>query len=152
MNLGQPTLSQPALGELLRAQRRRRRLALRDLADEIGVSFNTLSRVERGHLPDLTNYERILSWLDAPENPVQPAVDAPTTALIARHLYADNRLKPEHASTIVRLVQDLYEKLATPTPPIAVHLRSGQTFLPEAGSLLAAALRDMHDRLTQESS
>ncbi|MBA3916444.1 MAG: helix-turn-helix transcriptional regulator [Acidobacteriales bacterium] len=154
INLGRPALGQPALGELLRAQRRRRKLALRDLADEIGVSFNTLSRVERGHLPDLTNYERIVSWLHAPDTLAYdptPA-EAPTTALIARHLYADSRLKPEHANTILGMVQELYEKLATPPPPIAVHLRSSQTFLPEAGSLLASALRDMHHRLAQENT
>jgi transcriptional regulator with XRE-family HTH domain len=85
---------QPGLGKALRAERRRRRLSLRDLADEIGVSFNTLSRVERGHVPELRNYERIVNWLSAPGQALfeTPGQEPSTPELIARHLYADRRL------------------------------------------------------------
>lgn len=51
------------LGDTLKAERRSRRLSLRDVSDETGVSVNTLSRVERGHLPDLKNYQRLVNWL-----------------------------------------------------------------------------------------
>lgn len=57
-------LSQPVLGAALRSERSRRRLSLRDAAGEIGASFNTLSRIERGRQPSLTNYHRVIRWLD----------------------------------------------------------------------------------------
>src|SRR5690242_8320216 len=114
--------SQPALGEALKAERRRRRLSLRDLADEVGVSFNTLSRVERGYLPDLTNYNRIIAWLRAPGMTLiaADAHDASTPELLAKHLYTDPRLKPEHANQMMVLIQEMYNKLAVPQPAFAV--------------------------------
>ena len=148
--------SQPALGDALRAERRRRRLSLRDLADEIDVSFNTLSRVERGHLPDLTNYSRIVTWLSAPGLALvgvdaAGSEEASTPEMLAKHLYTDPRLKPEHASQMVALIREMYDQLAAPKPAFAVHLRSGQTFLPEVGALLGSALEDMHTALVEES-
>ena len=130
-------------------------MSLRDLADEVGVSFNTLSRVERGHLPDLKNYNRIVTWLRDP-GLILTGTDANETSstpdMLAKHLYTDPRLKPEHANQMMTLIQSMYEKLAAPRPAFAVHLRSGQTFLPEAGSLLASALEDMHSALIEENT
>jgi transcriptional regulator with XRE-family HTH domain len=145
---------QPGLGKALRAERRRRRLSLRDLADEIGVSFNTLSRVERGHVPELRNYERIVNWLSAPGQALfeTPGQEPSTPELIARHLYADRRLDADAVGKMVQLVQDLYSSLAAPKPAFSVHLRSSQTFLPEVGTLLAGALEDMHAALVKEAS
>ena len=149
------TPSQPALGQALRSERRRRRMSLRDLADEIDVSFNTLSRVERGHLPDLTNYNRIVTWLSQPGLTLlggNEASGSSTPELVAKQLYTDPRLKPEHANEIMSLVQAMYEQLAAPKPSFAVHLRSGQTFLPEAAGLLSAALTEMHSALLEENN
>jgi transcriptional regulator with XRE-family HTH domain len=36
---------------------------VREVARDIGISHATLSRVERGHLPDLENYQKICKWL-----------------------------------------------------------------------------------------
>ena len=144
---------QPGLGEALRAERRRRRLSLRDLADEIDVGFNTLSRVERGHVPDLRNYERITSWLSAPGQVLfnTDADDGSTPDLIARHLYADERLNAAAANKMLQLIRDMYTKLAAPSPAFSVHLRSSQTFLPEVGPLLADVLKDMQAGLVEEA-
>jgi len=145
---------QTRLGDALRAERRRRRLSLRDLADEIGVSFNTLSRIERGHVPELKTYDRIVKWLGAPGQGLfeTPGQEPSTPELIAKHLYSDSRLEPEAAGKMLTLIQDLYASLATPKPAFAVHLRSSQTFLPDVGTLLANALEDMHTALAKETS
>jgi transcriptional regulator with XRE-family HTH domain len=145
--------SRSRLGNALRAERRRRRLSLRDLADEIGVSFNTLSRIERGHVPELKTYELIVKWLGAPGQGLfeVPGVPPSTTELIAKHLYTDNRLKPEAAGQMLALIEDLYARLAAPQPAFSVHLRSSQTFLPDVGNLLVEALQDMHTTLSRES-
>lgn len=51
------------LGRLILAKRNERGLGIRAAAKEVGVSHGTLSRVEKGFLPDLENYEKICRWL-----------------------------------------------------------------------------------------
>ncbi len=137
------------LGAMLKARRRSKRLTLRDLSDEIDVSLNTLSRVERGHLPDLKNFQRIVDWLDIPaERFLEPAGDEVTTPeKIARHLRSDERLTREGAAQIAQLVEEMYHNLVGQQPRVAVHLRSARTFTPAAGVLLSDILSDMQSAL-----
>jgi transcriptional regulator with XRE-family HTH domain len=141
------------LGAMLKSRRRAKRLTLRDLADEIDVSLNTLSRVERGYLPDLRNFQRIVDWLEVPaEIFLEPSGDELTTpAVIARHLRSDQRLSREAASKIAGLVEDMYRNLVE-EPKLAVHLRSAKTFTPAAGVLLSEMLSDMQAALTASAS
>ena len=44
------------LGSLVAAHRRDRGLSLRRAAEETGVAFNTLARIEKGHVPDLATF------------------------------------------------------------------------------------------------
>jgi transcriptional regulator with XRE-family HTH domain len=55
-----------ALPGMFRDLRRDLGLNLRDAATAIGVSFNTLSRLERGKVPDAKNLIRVLTWLGYP--------------------------------------------------------------------------------------
>jgi transcriptional regulator with XRE-family HTH domain len=123
-------------------------LTLRDLADEIDVSLNTLSRVERGYLPDLRNFQRIVDWLEVPaEMFLEPTSEEMTTPeIIARHLRSDRQLSREAALKIAALVEDMYHNL-TQEPRIAVHLRSAKTFTPAAGVLLSEILADIRAAL-----
>ena len=102
-----------ALGARLKTERRKQRLSLRDLADETGISLNTLSRVERGYMPDLKNYQKIVDWLGVPADTFLDAdIDQDpieTPEVIARHLRADSRLGPAAAAKIVSVVQEMYE-------------------------------------------
>ncbi|MDE2987128.1 MAG: helix-turn-helix transcriptional regulator [Chloroflexota bacterium] len=141
----------PRLGAALRARRRQQRLSLRDLAAETGVSVNTLSRVERGHVPDLKNFHRIVDWLDIPADSllIAEARPTPTPQIIARHLRSDRTLSDEAASKIARMVEEMYRRLATEDRRLAVHLRSARTFTPAAGELLAEILAEMHDELDE---
>jgi transcriptional regulator with XRE-family HTH domain len=141
------------LGRRLKAERRRRHLSLRDLSDELGISFNTLSRVERGHLPDLRNYQRIVDWLGVPVDTfLDDDADKPDTVeLIARHLRTDQRLSPGAADELAGVFADMYTKLVSERPRIAVHMRSAKTFTPAAGTLLAEILTDMQTTLEAEA-
>lgn len=134
------------LASTLRARRREMRLSLRDLADQTGVSFNTLSRVERGHVPDLTNFQRIIDWLGMPAGAFLDA-EPSTPRAIARHLLSDRRLSQEGAAKIAEMVEEMYRNLASGQPGIAVHLRSARTFTPTAGALLADILGDMRAKI-----
>src|ERR1700730_10826253 len=54
-------LSLETLGR--RLEEKRGGLGIRAVAAEIGVSPATLSRVERGYLPDLETFSKICKWL-----------------------------------------------------------------------------------------
>lgn len=43
-------------------------LSLRDVAKSTGVSVATLSRVARGHAPDVDSFAKIVKWLDIDAN------------------------------------------------------------------------------------
>lgn len=55
-------LSPEALGQMV--ARKRGSMGIRAAAQEIGVSPATLSRVERGHLPDSRTLGKICEWLE----------------------------------------------------------------------------------------
>jgi transcriptional regulator with XRE-family HTH domain len=138
------------LGSMLRAERRQRRMTLRDLALEIDVSFNTLSRVENGHQPDFKVFKKIVEWLDVPADQFIGWPDEETTstpAVIARHLYADDRLSDEQADQIARIVDEMYSNLAGRPPLVEVHLRSAKSFTPSAAKLLDEVLTEMQSVL-----
>lgn len=145
-------MAEPAtskLGAALKARRRAKRLTLRDLSDEIGVSFNTLSRVERGHIPDLKNFQRIVDWLEMPAE-MFTQDDVSTPEIIARHLRSDRRLSDEAATSIMSMVDEMYRKLVGERPQLAIHLRSARTFTPAAGALLANILEDFQSAVLAE--
>lgn len=136
------------LGAILRARRREKHLSLRDLADETGVSLNTLSRVERGHLPDLKNFQLIVDWLELPADRFLDAPgDTSTPEAIGRHLRADRRLPQDAAAKIAKLVEEMYHNLIREQPTLSLHLRSAKTFTPGAGALLADILGEMESNL-----
>jgi len=56
-----PRLTLQALG--LKIIEKRGDKGVREAAKEIGTSAATLSRVERGHLPDVETFGRICKWL-----------------------------------------------------------------------------------------
>ncbi len=50
---------------LLRAERRRRKLSVRGAAEELTMSFATVSRIEQGEDCALSNAAKVLRWLDS---------------------------------------------------------------------------------------
>jgi transcriptional regulator with XRE-family HTH domain len=139
------------LGPLLRDRRQSRGWSLRRAADEIGVQFNTIARVEAGHLPDLDNYRRIVAWLGgSAEEATEAQLD--TVEAIKTHLSHDPALRPDDAQRIARMVRDMYDALARPQQVGAVHLRSAPTLKPVVGTLLGELLDDMRRRLETDAA
>jgi transcriptional regulator with XRE-family HTH domain len=131
-----------ALQTLVQRHRSQLGLSLRAAADEAEVPFNTLARVEKGHLPDLANFKRIVTWLGlAPERFFQPP------DFIAFHLAQDPYLTDTAADKIAGLVKELYSNLAIPEAEVKVHLRAAPTFAPQASRLLADLLEAMQAKL-----
>jgi transcriptional regulator with XRE-family HTH domain len=139
------------LKNLVAGERKRRGLSLRAAAEQADVPFNTLARVEKGHLPDLANFRRIVEWLGlAPERFFQPsqvrAVDTPE--VIAHHLARDPNLSDAAAEKIAGLVRELYTSLAMADRRIKVHLRAASTFTPDASRLLGEMIGEIQRKLT----
>ena len=141
------------LGRLVAAERSRRGMSLRETADAVGIPFNTLARVEKGHVPDLPKFKRLVEWCGADIadffEPYERA--AVTTDLIAEHLRSDRNLPPDAADRIAGIVQELYEALARPERVSAVHLRAAKTFRPDAARALGELVDDLHEVLLRES-
>ena len=103
------------LGNLVLAERRRRGMSLREAAIAIGIPFNTLARVEKGHVPDLPKFKRLVEWCGADVKQFFEIQEKPTatTDVIAEHLRADRNLhlNPQNGSqpsleTCIRLWHD----------------------------------------------
>jgi hypothetical protein len=55
--------AQPPLGEMLRLYRVTRRLSLRDLTPQIGISSATLCRIEAGKALDAGTMLKLWTWM-----------------------------------------------------------------------------------------
>ena len=142
------------LGRLVADERQRRGISIREAAKETDIPFNTFARVEKGHVPDLPKFKRLVDWCGADVRDffeLQEKATA-TTDLIAEHLRSDRNLPPEAAERIAAIVDDLYQALAEPREVSAAHLRAATTFRPEAVRSLGSMLNDMHEALQEESA
>lgn len=142
------------LGRLVMAERSRRGMSLREAAADTGIPFNTLARVEKGHLPDLPKFKRLVEWSGADIKQFFEIQEkaATTTELIAELLRADRNLPSEAAERIAGIVNELYRALVRPQEVSAVHLRAAKTFRPEAARALGILLNDLNDALLEEST
>ena len=103
------------LGAMLRDRRGGR--GIREVAQEIGISAATLTRVEGGRLPDIGTFQKICSWLKV--NPAE-ILDIPTennpiptdTLVAAVHLRADQTLPEAAASDLAQLIVVAHRELA----------------------------------------
>jgi transcriptional regulator with XRE-family HTH domain len=141
------------LQELVMSARKKRGLSLRAAATQADVPFNTLARVEKGHLPDLANFRRIVEWLGLPpERFFQPARvrTEDTPEVIAHHLARDPNLSAAAAEKIAGLVRELYASLAMTDRSVKVHLRAASTFTPQASRLLGELLDEIQRKLTSK--
>ena len=115
------------LGRAIKRHREELKMSLRDVADEIGVSASTLSRIENGTgKPDADNIARITGWLDMPVDRVmsnrqgsdiEPVIYYPheaTPEIVEAHLRADRNLSPETAKALSELFRVAYQQFSKP--------------------------------------
>jgi transcriptional regulator with XRE-family HTH domain len=80
---------------------------IREVAAEIGISAATLSRVERGHLPDLTTFNKVCDWLGIDPGEVLKAkahranADLPAAAV---HFRKDDAISEKTAQALAQLI------------------------------------------------
>lgn len=105
------------LGALLRERRGGR--GLREVAQDIGISPATLTRVEGGRLPDLLTFQKICAWLNLnpgeilgiPLQANEETAQSDSTAT-AVHLRAERELTPAAASDLAQLIMAAHRELA----------------------------------------
>lgn len=92
------------LGRLVQEKRADR--GIRSVAKEIGISHATLSRVERGHLPDLENYQKICNWLGIEMAPVSGGTPAGSEELVIPEVHFRKKptVSPETAQALAQLI------------------------------------------------
>lgn len=78
---------------------------IREVAEEIGVSPATLSRVENGHLPDLYNFRKICDWLKVNPNQVLGLnFSQNTRPQAAVHFRKKQELSPKTARSLANMI------------------------------------------------
>lgn len=98
-----PDISLESLVKKLREKRGHR--GIREVATEIGISAATLSRVERGHLPDLDTFKKICSWVAVDPGEIlgvqPPARRQPAVRV---HFKKDSTIAPSTAKALAELI------------------------------------------------
>lgn len=92
------------LGRMLAEQRGTR--GVRDVAKEIGISHSTLSRVERGFLPDLVTFGKICKWLNVDPGEilgVKPTTENQTPEVFG-HFKKDQTLSASTAQALAQMI------------------------------------------------
>lgn len=92
------------LGRL--AAQKRGVVGVRAAAKEIGISPATLSRVERGFLPDLETFRKICQWLDINSDEVLglSSPRRPTAPQVTVHFKKAQALTPATAQALGQMV------------------------------------------------
>lgn len=106
-----PRLTPRALG--LKIIEKRGDRGIREVAKELGTSAATLSRVERGHLPDLETFGKICKWLGVDPGEflgTRPETSRPI-ASAQTHFRKDQAVKPETAAALADLIIKAHEAL-----------------------------------------
>ena len=94
---------------------------LREVAEEIGgVSAPTLSRVEKGNLPDLETFMKLCRWLKVSPDDFQTdqrgkndSADISSPERICAYLRADRTLPPETAKALTTMIELAYRDLVS---------------------------------------
>ena len=141
------------LGSLVAAYRTERGLSLRRAAEETGVAFNTLARIEKGYVPDLATFRRLTLWIGVPAAEFfadDGDMRQSTLEVIGAQLRMDPALGEAASEKISSILTELYAALAESPEPMAAHLRAAKTFTPDGARQLASLLSDMRDALVDE--
>jgi transcriptional regulator with XRE-family HTH domain len=102
-----PIVNIQKLGSMLIEKRGER--GIREVAKEIGVSPATLSRVERGLLPDLETFSKICDWLKIePSDVLGLNPNAVSTPKVAVHFKKAAALAPSTAQALAQMVMSAH--------------------------------------------
>lgn len=96
---------------------KRGRVSLRDLADEIGTSASTLSRIENGTMPDIEVFLSICEWMEVLPTAffIEDNIEqVDTLTLIVSILKEDNSLDKEFIDALIGLLKISFRLASKP--------------------------------------
>jgi transcriptional regulator with XRE-family HTH domain len=96
----------------VRVKEKRGTQGIRAAAKEIGISHATLSRVERGYMPDLVNYRRICRWLGINVEDVTGVASAPD-ALARVHFRKKPTVSAKTAQNLAQMILQAQAAMAS---------------------------------------
>ena len=96
----------------LRVREKRGEKGVRAAAKEIGISHATLSRVERGFMPDLANYRRICRWLGVDVDTVVGTTETPTNSMARVHFRKRPTVSAETARNLAQMILTAQQAMA----------------------------------------
>jgi len=88
---------------------------LREIANEIGgISFTTLSRIEKGKVPDVETFVKLCAWLKVPADTfIQRAheniTEVSNKQSIVAHLRAERELPKETINMLINVIDMAYK-------------------------------------------
>lgn len=98
-----PKITLQTLGKKLADKRGSK--GVRETAKEIGISHGTLSRLERGHLPDLDTFRKVCTWLGISPNDVLGVQNpTPQVSNVAVHFRKKQTLAPVTAHALAEMI------------------------------------------------
>lgn len=110
------------LGRRLQRRRGAHGWSLRDVEEQLGgaITASSLSRIERGAIPDPKNVPLLAKWLELPIELIgwpgqisSDAKDLNTPDVVEVHLRADRNLEPAAAEALSMMFRHLYEGVAS---------------------------------------
>ena len=140
------------LASLLRQHRAGHGLTLREVAAETGVPYSTLSRVEKGQIPDLATFRNIVEWLGVPADRFFPTTRVRTETTpeaVAHFLRRDPSLNEQAREQLASVFEQMYGALTATKQLVTLHLRADRAFVPEASALLSTLLQTMEAKLLE---
>jgi transcriptional regulator with XRE-family HTH domain len=88
-----------------KVEQARKGRGVREVAREIGISHATLSRVERGFMPDLETFGKICRWLKVDPAEILGVTDLmPQRPAVAVHFRKDQAIKPATARALANMI------------------------------------------------
>ena len=88
-----------------KVEQSRAKRGVREVATEIGVSPATLSRVERGFMPDLETFGKICRWLKIDPAEILGVKDfVSKRPAVAVHFRKDQTLRPTTAQALAEMI------------------------------------------------
>jgi transcriptional regulator with XRE-family HTH domain len=97
----------------LRVKEKRGEQGIRAAAKEIGISHATLSRVERGFMPDLENYRRICRWLGVNVEEIVGRAVVPEHSKARVHFRKKATVSAETAKNLANMILIAQEAMAS---------------------------------------
>ena len=95
--------------------RKRGTKGLREIASQIGVSVPTLSRIEKGNMPDLDTFMKLCAWLEVSPSDFQisdiedtKTAELKTDENVCALLRADRNLPAETSKALELLIRAAY--------------------------------------------